>query len=338
MGRTCKQQYLDDPERPGSHELMRKCMDSYRIVYEKDQSYLWHGVNLASCIVRAHHDGIAGVRLEEAEKITASLLERIDALERNAKEKQKEMDIWDYATRVEALLVQRRYDEAAVALDQYLSHPEMHAFEVSSTYRQFTQLLQLDRDPSGKRILDQLYEAVQRYRGVSLGSEAALAAEGHGSQVAATMSIKPLLIRIADPEWNPQDITDLVMESHLGTIVSAHGSDDSIKELLSDPNVISVNDSAPAGTHDCNVSVPFIRVADNYPGAGGAQFTEKGGGALIAIIDNGIDVLHQAFRDANGKSRIVGIWDQTDTSGTPPGSFTFGTYMMRPQLPAIYKT
>ncbi|MEN3326740.1 MAG: hypothetical protein V7638_1547, partial [Acidobacteriota bacterium] len=97
------------------------------------------------------------------------------------------------------------------------------------------------------------------------------------------------------------------------------------KELLSDPNVISVNDSAPGGTHDCDVSVPFIRVADKYPGAGG-QYTEKGGGALIAIIDNGIDVLHQAFVDANGKSRIVGIWDQTDTSGTPPTGFTFGTY------------
>jgi endonuclease G len=320
IGRTYKQQYLDDPERDGSHELMRKCMGAYRAVYDKDRSYLWHGVNLASCIVRAHHDGIPGVSLEEAEKIAASLVERIDALERN-----KKIDIWDYATRVEALLVLRRYDEAEVALDRYLCHPEMHAFEVSSTYRQFTQLLQLDQDPNGRHIMDQLWEAVQRYRGVSLGYETALAAEGHGSHMVATMSIKPLLIRIADPEWNPESITDLVTESHLGTIVSGHGSDNSIKELLSDPNVISVNDSAPGGTHDCDVSVPFIRVADKYPGAGG-QYTEKGGGALIAIIDNGIDVLHQAFVDANGKSRIVGIWDQTDTSGTPPTGFTFGTY------------
>src|ERR1044072_4829116 len=101
MGRSYKQQYLDNPERNGSHELMRKCMDSYRVVYDKDQSYLWHGVNLASCIVRAHHDGIAGVRLDEAEKIAASLLEQIDGVERKAKEKQEEMDVWDYATRVE---------------------------------------------------------------------------------------------------------------------------------------------------------------------------------------------------------------------------------------------
>jgi subtilisin family serine protease/tetratricopeptide (TPR) repeat protein len=324
MGRTYKQQYLDNPQSPEYHELMRKCMHSYRIVYEKDQSYLWHGVNLASCIVRAAHDGVPGVRLEEAEKIAASLLERIDSLERN-----KKIDIWDYATRVEALLVLRRYDEAAVALDRYLSHPEMHAFEVSSTYRQFKQLLLLDQDPNGKRILDQLWEAVQRYRGVSLGYDdlpaVTEAADGSGPQ-RAPMSIKPLLIRITDPDWNPKGITDLVTESHLGTIVSAHGSDDSIKELLSDPNVISVNDSSPAGTHDCDVSVPFIRVADNYPGIGGVSYTEKGGGALIAIIDNGIDVLHQAFLDANGKSRIVGIWDQTDSSGTPPTGFTFGTY------------
>jgi endonuclease G len=314
IGRTYKQQYLDDPQRQGSHELMRKCMDSYRVVYEKDQSYLWHGVNLASCIVRAHHDGIDGVWLEEAEKIAASLLERIDALERNNK-----IDIWDYATRVEALLVLKRYDEAALALDQYLSHSKMHAFEVSSTYRQFNQLLQLGEDPLGRPILDKLWEAVQRYRGVSLGYDDA---EGPGS----SMSIQPLLIRITDPDWKPEGITDLIIDSQLGTIVSARGSDASIKELLSDPNVISVSDSRPAGTHDCGVSVPFIRVADNYPGAGGIQYSEKGGGALIAIIDNGIDVLHQAFLDANGKSRIVGIWDQTDTSGPPPVGFTFGTY------------
>jgi endonuclease G len=318
MGRAYKQQYVNDPKSPGSHELMRKCMDSYRIVYEKDPKHLWHGVNLASCIIRAHRDGVAGVRLEEAGEIAQRLLEEIEGLEKSGK-----IGVWDYATKVEALLALKRYDEAAAALDQYLCHPEMHAFEVSSTYRQFNQLLQLGRDPLGKPILDRLWEAVLRYRGVSFGSLPPVADGSEG--LATTTTTKPLLIRISDPEWSPVQVTDLTIESQLGTIVSAQGSDESVKDLLSDPNVISVNDSTPGGKHDCNVSVPFIRVADNYVGPNG-PYTEKGGGALIAIIDNGIDVLHEAFRDAQGKSRIVGIWDQTDPNGTAPAGFQFGTY------------
>ncbi|HEU4836049.1 MAG TPA: S8 family serine peptidase [Pyrinomonadaceae bacterium] len=319
MGRTFKQQYQDDPERPGSHELLLKSMDAYRIVYEKDPRHIWHGVNLASCIVRAHRDGVAGVRLKEAEEIAARLLEEIDRLERSG-----DIGVWDYATRVEALLVLKRYDEAAAALDQYLHHPEMHAFEVSSTYRQFNELLQLGRDPLGKPILDRLWETVQRYRGVSFSSLPPVIVGSEG--LATTTATRPLLIRISDPEWTPGHVSDLTIGSQLGTIVSAQGSDATVKDLLSDPNVISVNDSTPGGTPDCDVSVPFIGVADDYVGPDGRSYKEKGSRALVAIIDNGIDVLHQAFLDADGKSRIVGIWDQTDSSGNPPNGFQFGTY------------
>ena len=40
----------------------------------------------------------------------------------------------------------------------------------------------------------------------------------------------------------------------------------------------------------------------------------------LAIIDDGIDVLHEAFLDADGQSRIVGIWDQQDNDkpASPP--------------------
>jgi subtilisin family serine protease len=40
--------------------------------------------------------------------------------------------------------------------------------------------------------------------------------------------------------------------------------------------------------------------------------TENGDQALIAIIEEGVDILHGAFRDASGKTRIISIWDQTD--------------------------
>ncbi len=50
-----------------------------------------------------------------------------------------------------------------------------------------------------------------------------------------------------------------------------------------------------------------------------------GKNVLIGIIDTGIDYRHQAFKNADGTTRIQSIWDQTDQSGERPDSFTFGS-------------
>lgn len=50
-----------------------------------------------------------------------------------------------------------------------------------------------------------------------------------------------------------------------------------------------------------------------------------GRGTVICIIDTGIDILNPVFRDENGNSRILAIWDQTMQTGTPPQGFLFGT-------------
>jgi subtilisin family serine protease len=318
IGRTYKQRYLDDPQAPGSHALLHRAIEAYHSVYVKDPTKVWHGVNAASCVVRAHRDGVEGLQLSLAREIAGHVLDEIDRLERTG-----QVGVWDYATRVEALLVLERYEAAMAALDPYIRHPDMHAFEVSSTYRQFDQLLQLGRDPRGRPILDRLWEAVQRHRAGGFADQPS--APDSGESVVAGRVVRPLLIRVADPQWEPGPVTDLVPQARLGTIVSAQGSDASVKELLSDPGVIAVNESLPGGSYDCDRSIPFIQVADNYLGPNG-QYMEKGAGALIALIDNGIDVLHQAFLDGRGQSRIVGIWDQTDPTGPPPGGFNFGTY------------
>ena len=52
----------------------------------------------------------------------------------------------------------------------------------------------------------------------------------------------------------------------------------------------------------------------------------SGEGVIVGIIDTGIDYLNDEFRDENGKSRIISIWDQTiqsnesELKGVPFGS------------------
>ncbi len=49
-----------------------------------------------------------------------------------------------------------------------------------------------------------------------------------------------------------------------------------------------------------------------------------GSGVLVAIADSGIDVLHPAFRNDDGTTRIVRIWDQTrQLSGDYPAPFDY---------------
>ena len=57
-----------------------------------------------------------------------------------------------------------------------------------------------------------------------------------------------------------------------------------------------------------------------------------GRGVVICIIDTGIDYTNQAFRDSEGKSRILAIWDQTIQSGTPPEGFYYGTEYTREEI------
>jgi subtilisin family serine protease len=47
--------------------------------------------------------------------------------------------------------------------------------------------------------------------------------------------------------------------------------------------------------------------------------SEKGDLALIAIIDTGIDIYHQAFLDEKGNTRIIAIWDQNACSSNEFG-------------------
>jgi subtilisin family serine protease len=50
-----------------------------------------------------------------------------------------------------------------------------------------------------------------------------------------------------------------------------------------------------------------------------------GTGAIIGIIDTGIDYRHSAFKHNDGTTRILSIWDQTIQSGTPPEDMVYGS-------------
>lgn len=61
------------------------------------------------------------------------------------------------------------------------------------------------------------------------------------------------------------------------------------------------------------------------------SFSLFGEGVLVAVIDSGIDYSHPDFRNEDGTTRIIAIWDQT-IDGSPPLGFTIGTLYTREKI------
>ncbi len=55
-----------------------------------------------------------------------------------------------------------------------------------------------------------------------------------------------------------------------------------------------------------------------------APYNLSGRGVLVAVIDSGIDYANPVFRNADGSTRILSLWDQT-LSQNPPEGYVIGT-------------
>lgn len=65
----------------------------------------------------------------------------------------------------------------------------------------------------------------------------------------------------------------------------------------------------------------------NFPG-----LQLMGEGILVGIVDTGIEYSNPIFRHLDGTSRIMRIWDQTLTEGTPPDDFEYGAEFTKDQI------
>lgn len=62
------------------------------------------------------------------------------------------------------------------------------------------------------------------------------------------------------------------------------------------------------------------------------SFPLLGKGVLIGIVDSGIDYENPDFRNADGTTRILALWDQTIQSGKPPEGYHIGTEFTSEQI------
>lgn len=61
-----------------------------------------------------------------------------------------------------------------------------------------------------------------------------------------------------------------------------------------------------------------------------------GSGTIVAVIDTGIDYAHPDFRNPDGTSRILYLWDQS-IQGNPPEGYSLGTLYTKEQIDEALK-
>ena len=62
------------------------------------------------------------------------------------------------------------------------------------------------------------------------------------------------------------------------------------------------------------------------------SFPLLGKGVLIGIVDSGIDYENPDFRNTDGTTRILALWDQTIQNGKPPEGYHIGTEFTSEQI------
>ena len=101
----------------------------------------------------------------------------------------------------------------------------------------------------------------------------------------------------------------------------------SLPALVSRPDVSAV--TIPRLTHPVlSKSVPDTGITRLRTQSGGTFTGTTGAGALVGVIDSGLDVHHPNFKDALGHTRIRYLWDQTHNpggAGVIPAGFAYGT-------------
>ena len=73
------------------------------------------------------------------------------------------------------------------------------------------------------------------------------------------------------------------------------------------------------------------RTASCVTGVQNAWYDLYGDGVLVAVLDSGVDYAHPDFRNEDGTTRILALWDQT-IPGRPPAGYRIGTEYTKEQI------
>ena len=113
------------------------------------------------------------------------------------------------------------------------------------------------------------------------------------------------------------------VRTQAGQVFTAFVPADAVEGIAALSNVMRIEGAALCDP-ELDASVPATN-ASALRGPGPLFTGLSGAGVLVADVDTGVDYGHGDFKDAAGNTRLVNIWDQTDTGGPNPAAFAYGS-------------
>ena len=115
------------------------------------------------------------------------------------------------------------------------------------------------------------------------------------------------------------------VNSVLGDIASVSIPASSLATLVS-INDIQYMESEKIVPQRLSFSVPATRANQIRTGTSPELGGATGEGVIVGIVDDGLDFRHLTFRNADGSTRLLGLWDQRvdGAAGSPPAGFNYG--------------
>ncbi len=143
--------------------------------------------------------------------------------------------------------------------------------------------------------------------------------------------------------YNELDNTWDIIVKYSGDIERLQSEDINVVKLMNQYAILTVKESLLDALADVP-EIEFIekpkrlffavnngRTASCINTLQNAEYSLFGEGIIVAIIDSGIDYSHPDFRNPNGTTRILDLWDQT-IQGNPPVGYKIGTEYTREQI------
>ncbi|MBK7470171.1 MAG: hypothetical protein IPI73_05580 [Betaproteobacteria bacterium] len=115
------------------------------------------------------------------------------------------------------------------------------------------------------------------------------------------------------------------VHSRLGPIATAEVPIRAVGALAALESVVSMELARPLVSR-LNISVPSTGAGTLRSGAAPNWSGLTGKGVIVGVVDDGIDFRHRDFRNLDGTTRLLALWDQRDagTSGQPPAGQAYG--------------
>ncbi len=143
--------------------------------------------------------------------------------------------------------------------------------------------------------------------------------------------------------YDPEERTWEVIVKYTGNLREVAGDAVQVTELINEYAILAV----PESLLDSLAALPQIEYIEKphrlyFAIAAGKRascmtavqrppLNLTGRGVLVAVLDSGVDYTHPEFRNADGSTRILALWDQT-ADGVPPEGYHIGAEFTQEQI------